>query len=783
MQDLDSLLQDKIDLLEVGESLDTCLMDLPEQEANLLKLVATIRKVDFSAPEGSEFTEQRSQVLNYAQQTLKGKQISNGGRDTAFPNLLDQVRSILDRLLSRRELAFGAVALLVMFACVFLFLATAGLMGWMINQDNQVAEVPGISTAEFESIDKQPIVITPLTTEQIAATEAVAQATPAGSPTDVAVEYVPVTRATPALPEIDPKTAAVQVMQGSAQIQTGDEGEWVTVNQVGTLVAGQRIRTGKFSKVILTFYDGSEVHLGANTVIFVDELDAQPTGKAPRIVKLTQRLGETEHIVTSRDEKGARYKITTPGGIGTVQGTKFSVLVTEDLLTRFAVTEGELEVNNLNKAVVVKPGQSTITIAGQKPSEAVFQINGEGEVSQIGLAWIISGQSFQITKHTNIVGDPQVGDLVRVEGYTTFDGKNVAVRILLLQHALTNQFTLTGEVEEIGGGLWKVSGQELVVNDETSIEGDIEIGDTVYVSGVILTGGTLLAERIILVDETPGLAFFFVGLVQEIYDNYWVISDRVISIDGNSTITPGIAVGDLVVVRGRILEDDIWLARSITLSSNEATFEFTGIVQTIDPWTVSGISFEMRDWTIVEPGIEAGDLVRVNGTILSDGTWVATRISSLENLPLHVIVFVGIVNSTAPWVVNGLPLVISDDTIITGEITVGTPVIVTIQLMEDGTWVVLSIRPIHPLFGFGCLSVNAPVTGITGNQIILGNWAPITLDDDVDVDGEIKVNSVILFHVCGLHDGTVVIIQIIVIYQPVIIIVPPPPKGNGNHNG
>ena len=771
MNELESLLQEKIEQLETGESLETSLADLPEQEASVLRMVAAMRQMQFPKEDGKGWIAQRSHILNYAQQTLNGQQNVNGASAVAvLPTPLEQIRSFLDRLLSRREFAFGALALLVLFTCGFLFLATASFAGWIFNRDDQLAGVPRLETPINETIEKQPTAIAQIPDPE-------ATALPTAIPNYVSV--IPSNSLT--VPEIDPKTASVQVMQGVAEIQTGDAGEWVAVNQVGTLVAGQHIRTGPFSSVVLKFFDGSEAHLGTNTVLWVEELDAQAVGKGVRIIKLSQKLGESEHFVETRDEQGARYKITTPGGIGVATGTKFSVLVTEDLMTQFSVAEGEVEVTNLNDTIAVKPGQSTISIAGQTPSVPTFQITGEGEVTQTGLTWIIAGQSFQTTEHTIIIGNPQVGDLVRVEGYFSSEGKNVATRIILLSPALNNYFELTGQVEAMGEGLWTISGQEIVINDETGIEEEIQVGDTVYVSGVILADGTLIAGRIILFDEAHGQPFSFVGLVQEMHENYWLISGKAISIDHNTGIAAGIAIGDLVIVRGRILEDNVWLARSITPSNNEATFEFTGIVQTLDPWMVGGISFDTREWTVIEPGIEVGELVRVSGIILDDGRWVATRISSLETYPSNTIVFIGIVTSIDPWVVNGLPLVITDATSIGDHIRVGTPVIVTVQLLEDGTWVVLRIHPLHPVFGFGCLMINSTVTNITGNQIILGNWAPIILNDSIVIDGDIQANSVILFHTCVLHDGTIIIIHIIVIYQPVIIIIKDPPKGN--HNG
>lgn len=61
------------------------------------------------------------------------------------------------------------------------------------------------------------------------------------------------------------------------------------------------------------------------------------------------------------------------------------------------------------------------------------------------------------------------------------------------------------------------------------------------------------------------------------------------------------------------------VARSIRLVPQPIPeFALTGLVQGIDPWSVASVPFETRDWTVIEPGIAVGDLVRVRGIILND---------------------------------------------------------------------------------------------------------------------------------------------------------------------
>ena len=149
-------------------------------------------------------------------------------------------------------------------------------------------------------------------------------------------------------------------------------------------------------------------------------------------------------------------------------------------------------------------------------------------------------------------------------------------------------------------------------------------------------------------------------------------------------------------------------------------FEFVGTVESIDPWVVSGISLTVNYQTEIQGEIEVDDLVKVEGRILPDGTWLATEIKP----------------ASMAW------------------------------------------------FGPGCLSISAMVVGVGAGQIELLGWPTIELDDSIIVEGEIAVDAIILLIICVDDDGTISIVSIIVIYQlePVIVFPPtlPPPSGGGD---
>lgn len=218
-----------------------------------------------------------------------------------------------------------------------------------------------------------------------------------------------------------------------------------------------------------------------------------------------------------------------------------------------------------------------------------------------------------------------------------------------------------------------------------------------------------------------------------------------------------------------------------------ATVELVGELESTDPWTVAGTTFETRETTQIEEGLEVGDLVKVRGVILENETWVAYSIELAEEQTDPIIILIGVVDSVDPWVVNGIELNVTDATIITGDITPGMVVRVEILLLPDGTWEVLSIALLGELTETpDCATVIATVISVDGNEIQFLGWpTPVTLgegdqaqnneenstveegdqnDDDGEIDGVVlSPNQIVLVVICVSDNGQIVIVQIIVL--------------------
>lgn len=203
----------------------------------------------------------------------------------------------------------------------------------------------------------------------------------------------------------------------------------------------------------------------------------------------------------------------------------------------------------------------------------------------------------------------------------------------------------------------------------------------------------------------------------------------------------GIAVGSSDVEAGSLqIEDGVVQVVNENGDSvpvaGDATFELVGELESMDPWIVSGRTLETNESTQISEGLQVGDLVRVQGAVLEDDTWVAYSIAPAEEQTDPIITLIGTVDSVDPWVVNGIELNVTDTTEIQGDITAGMIVRVQILLLEDGTWEVLSIAPLgNSTETPGCATIIATVVSVDGNEIQFLGW-PTTVILELDAGNE-----------------------------------------------
>lgn len=186
---------------------------------------------------------------------------------------------------------------------------------------------------------------------------------------------------------------------------------------------------------------------------------------------------------------------------------------------------------------------------------------------------------------------------------------------------------------------------------------------------------------------------------------------------GSSKIEQGILQLDNGIVKVKDQNGDF------TPLAGTSSFEMVGALDSMNPWAVAGKTLKINQSTQIVDGLKIGELVRVRGTILEDDTWLAYSIQPAAEQADHTITLIGKVTSTDPWVVNGITLKVTSDTVINGEIKPGMLVRVEILLLDDGTWEVISITPLGNFPpASGCATITATVVSVNGNEIQFLGW-------------------------------------------------------------
>jgi len=168
----------------------------------------------------------------------------------------------------------------------------------------------------------------------------------------------------------------------------------------------------------------------------------------------------------------------------------------------------------------------------EPPVEPSFRVTGEGAVTQKGDVWLVAGRTFAADAATVVVGDPQIGDWVSVEGRLLAGGAAQAERIELVRRAAAGRFAFVGGVESVSATRWTIAGRAVNIDAHTQIAPGLGLGALVRVEGHLGDGGTLWADSL----QQVMSGFQFVGVVQSIAPDQWRASDITVTVGVTTTI-------------------------------------------------------------------------------------------------------------------------------------------------------------------------------------------------------------------------------------------------------
>ncbi len=199
--------------------------------------------------------------------------------------------------------------------------------------------------------------------------------------------------------------------------------------------------------------------------------------------------------------KDSAYRVDAPGGTASVHGTRFSVAVGGSGESLFAVRTGKVEVTNDQSQVFVNAGQATAAGPGQAAETPAYQFKFEGTLASVdGSTWMVGSAPFNASLDTTITGNPMLGDDVRVEGRILSTG--VWQADLVERVDVSEPTTLfTGPVQATGADAWQVGGRSLLIDDQTEVGPDIQVGDVAQVT-FRAAGGQWTALRITSLEES-----------------------------------------------------------------------------------------------------------------------------------------------------------------------------------------------------------------------------------------------------------------------------------------
>ncbi|GAP12838.1 hypothetical protein LARV_00578 [Longilinea arvoryzae] len=299
--------------------------------------------------------------------------------------------------------------------------------------------------------------------------------------------------------------------------------------------------------------------------------------------------------------------------------------------------------------VTVTPTETvtpTVTPTPIPSGEAKIEVTGE-LLAMDSASLKVDGLTFAITPETEIKDNPQVGDIVTVDGLRASDGSLTALEVRLAENPEVGvvKFEVKGVVESITDTLWVIGGFNIQTDATTQIASGLAVGDMAMAEGTIQPDGTMLASEIKAVETGEGGGhggvpggnrIKFSGVVQSISADMWVISGQTVAITPDTMIKGSPQVGDYVMVEALDVNGVITANQIKSKNDNSPMVgesRFNGIVESISDnlWVVSGVSVAVTSDTVIKFSPQVGDFVQVK-VFDSGGTLTAHEIKLLMDV-------------------------------------------------------------------------------------------------------------------------------------------------------
>jgi hypothetical protein len=305
--------------------------------------------------------------------------------------------------------------------------------------------------------------------------------------------------------------------------------------------------------------------------------------------------------------------------------------------------------NSTSYAVVLADGQAALMVAASPlvagQSTGIAQVAGPQRRPLVKFAgwvsdtsndrWHVGDRVVRVDPDALIDDKVQTGKYVVVIARVDDDGQLNVLSASLQPPSggIGYTFEFRCLIQEIDPRYWIVCNRVVLITDNTSIQGQPEIGSLAEVKGIRISGDAILARSIRVVVAGAYAEVEFEGPIESVTDDLWVVSGITVTVSPVTVIRGVPAPGLTAEVKGVLQPDGSVLATLITVKGGELTpqVDVEGLVERIEAtsWLVGGTQVFIGPTTFIDDSrapAEVGMWAQIRALRRQDGSLLALRI-------------------------------------------------------------------------------------------------------------------------------------------------------------
>ena len=367
--------------------------------------------------------------------------------------------------------------------------------------------------------------------------------------------------------------------------------------------------------------------------------------KAEAVLLSNGDLLATEIKVRSkeRDDDG-EIEVEIEGVVRAIGATQWIIAGQTVKVDSHTEIKGSPEVGKMAKAEAILQSNgdllaTEITAKGKdRGDDEEVEVEIVGIVESIGAAqWVIAGRTVLVDGHTKIKGSPEVGKMAKAEAILQSNGDLLATEITARgkdRDEERPEVEIVGIVESIGATHWVIGGHTVLVDSQTEIKGNPEVGKAARAKAIPQSNGDLLATEIRARDgdDDEEAEMVIQGIVESIRATHWVIGGHTVLVDGHTEIKGSPEVEKMARAKAVPQSNGDFLTTEIRAregdDGGEEPMEVEGIIRSIatTQWIIGGRTVLVNRRTEIIGKPEVGLKARARGVLLPGGDVLATKI-------------------------------------------------------------------------------------------------------------------------------------------------------------